>query len=122
MRDEQHLQLGKQALLDLDIDGLLDLPEIVQEIKAMWPEADRSLRFAPSAPTVILMTGVNGVGKTTSIAKLARDRAQALIADRENDLQQVRFEARHQYYEAKTYQGPSDRNLTELSLALGYML
>ncbi len=29
------------------------------------------LQFAPSGPTVILVCGVNGVGKTTSIAKLA---------------------------------------------------
>jgi fused signal recognition particle receptor len=29
------------------------------------------LKFAPSGPTVILVAGVNGVGKTTSIAKLA---------------------------------------------------
>jgi len=40
------------------------------ELKAMWPEADRSLHFAASGPTVILVTGVNGAGKTTSIAKL----------------------------------------------------
>jgi fused signal recognition particle receptor len=38
----------------------------------MWPAQDRALRSAPAGtPTVILMTGVNGVGKTTSIAKLA---------------------------------------------------
>jgi fused signal recognition particle receptor len=47
------------------------------ELKRMWPAQDRELRMAsPGAdgvrgPTVILMTGVNGVGKTTSIAKLA---------------------------------------------------
>ncbi|MEL6740741.1 MAG: signal recognition particle-docking protein FtsY [Planctomycetota bacterium] len=41
------------------------------ELKAMWPEQDRALRFAATAPTVILVTGVNGAGKTTSIAKLA---------------------------------------------------
>lgn len=43
------------------------------ELRRLWPEQDRTLRFAaPGAgPTVILMTGVNGVGKTTSIAKLA---------------------------------------------------
>jgi fused signal recognition particle receptor len=33
--------------------------------------ADRSLRMAESGPTVYLMVGVNGVGKTTSIGKLA---------------------------------------------------
>jgi fused signal recognition particle receptor len=31
----------------------------------------RELNLAPKAPTVILIVGVNGVGKTTSIAKLA---------------------------------------------------
>jgi fused signal recognition particle receptor len=42
------------------------------ELVALWPPADRELRMAESGPTVILMTGVNGVGKTTSIAKLTR--------------------------------------------------
>lgn len=46
------------------------LEYLKREIKAMWPASDRDLRVAPSGPTVILMTGVNGVGKTTSIAKL----------------------------------------------------
>ena len=40
------------------------------ELKTRWPAADRELRFAESGPTVILVTGVNGAGKTTSIAKL----------------------------------------------------
>jgi fused signal recognition particle receptor len=48
-----------------------DVLEVLRgELKALWPEADRSLHFAPSGPTVILVTGVNGAGKTTSIAKL----------------------------------------------------
>lgn len=42
-----------------------------RELKAMWPEQDRALRLAGSPPTVILVTGINGVGKTTTIAKLA---------------------------------------------------
>ncbi|MBL9000745.1 MAG: signal recognition particle-docking protein FtsY [Phycisphaerae bacterium] len=42
------------------------------ELKALWPPEDRALRFAQSGPTVILVTGVNGAGKTTSIAKLCR--------------------------------------------------
>src|SRR5215212_2001718 len=33
--------------------------------------ASRELRSAPSGPTVILVAGINGAGKTTSIAKLA---------------------------------------------------
>jgi fused signal recognition particle receptor len=34
-------------------------------------QADPALRFAPQPPTVFLMVGVNGVGKTTTIGKLA---------------------------------------------------
>ncbi len=43
-----------------------------RELKAMWPEADRTLHEASEGPTVILVTGINGVGKTTSIAKLCK--------------------------------------------------
>ncbi len=43
-----------------------------RELKAMWPEQDRTLNESESKPTVILMTGVNGVGKTTSISKLCK--------------------------------------------------
>jgi fused signal recognition particle receptor len=46
------------------------LAYLKRELKAMWPPEDRSLRFAPTPPTVILVTGINGAGKTTSIAKL----------------------------------------------------
>jgi fused signal recognition particle receptor len=42
-----------------------------QHIVAMWPESDRQLHYAASGPTVIVVTGINGSGKTTSIAKLA---------------------------------------------------
>ena len=34
---------------------------------------DRTLRFSDSAPTVWMVVGVNGTGKTTTIGKLARD-------------------------------------------------
>ena len=36
-----------------------------------WPHEERDIRFAESGPTVIMVAGVNGAGKTTSIAKLA---------------------------------------------------
>ncbi|MBL4697829.1 MAG: signal recognition particle receptor subunit alpha, partial [Phycisphaerales bacterium] len=42
------------------------------ELKAMWPAQDRTLNLSDTKPTVILMTGVNGVGKTTSISKLCK--------------------------------------------------
>lgn len=42
-----------------------------QQLLANWPAADRELKTAPSGPTVILVAGINGAGKTTSIAKLA---------------------------------------------------
>jgi len=40
---------------------------------SLWDVTDplSPIRFAPSGPTVILVAGVNGVGKTTSIAKLS---------------------------------------------------
>ena len=41
------------------------------ELKSYWPPQDRTIRTAESGPTVILVAGINGAGKTTSIAKLA---------------------------------------------------
>ncbi len=42
------------------------------EMAAGWAEAAaREIRYAESGPTVIMVCGVNGAGKTTSIAKLA---------------------------------------------------
>lgn len=47
------------------------IPFLKEHIKSYWPQQDRALRHAESGPTVILVAGVNGTGKTTSIAKLA---------------------------------------------------
>jgi fused signal recognition particle receptor len=44
---------------------------IREQLLAQWPAADRELRMAELGPTVILVAGINGAGKTTSIAKLA---------------------------------------------------
>jgi fused signal recognition particle receptor len=41
------------------------------ELKKYWPEADRHVHYAPAPPTVVLIAGINGCGKTTSVAKLA---------------------------------------------------
>lgn len=45
---------------------------LTRHIVDMWPESDRRILFAESGPTVILVTGINGSGKTTSIAKLGQ--------------------------------------------------
>lgn len=47
------------------------LPFLKEQMKQYWPQRDRELNKAPSGPTVILVAGINGSGKTTSIAKLA---------------------------------------------------
>ncbi len=56
---EKRIQRGEDVLDFLKAD-----------MKQYWPEADRSVHFAASPPTVILVAGINGSGKTTSIAKL----------------------------------------------------
>jgi len=60
------------------------LDHLKAQLKAMWPEADRELHFAQpgSGPTVIVVAGVNGSGKTTSIAKMCkamRDQGQTVL-------------------------------------------
>lgn len=54
-------------------DRLRDEKELsLQEaLKELLVHADRSLHQAAGAPTVILVVGVNGTGKTTSVGKLA---------------------------------------------------
>jgi len=42
------------------------------EMKTYWPAESRQLNFAAAGPTVILVSGINGAGKTTSIAKLGQ--------------------------------------------------
>lgn len=52
-------------------DALRDLKS---QLSAYFPEEDRTLRMAPEdeGPTVILVCGINGAGKTTSIAKICK--------------------------------------------------
>ncbi len=53
------------------------LEHLKNDLKGLWPDEDRTLRRAAGGPTVVLVVGVNGAGKTTSIAKLARLYASA---------------------------------------------
>ena len=52
-----------------DTSGIYDF--LKQDLKQRLKEWDVSLNITPTPPTVIMVAGVNGVGKTTSIAKLA---------------------------------------------------
>lgn len=59
--------LRRQKLNPADLQTALR-----RELVSILERSDRTLRFAEKAPTVWLVTGVNGTGKTTSVAKLAR--------------------------------------------------
>ncbi|MFA5554820.1 MAG: signal recognition particle-docking protein FtsY [Phycisphaerae bacterium] len=60
------------------------IPFLKEYIKNYWPHQDRQLKHASNPPTVILVAGVNGSGKTTSIAKLAyilsRNKENVIVA------------------------------------------
>lgn len=47
------------------------LVHLKNTLKSRWGDVDRSIAVAEGCPTVILVVGVNGVGKTTSVAKIA---------------------------------------------------
>lgn len=60
-----------------DLRGrMVTMDEILQSIRAklleLLAQPEQPIAFAHSGPTVIMVVGVNGSGKTTSIAKLAR--------------------------------------------------
>lgn len=48
------------------------VPFLKQTIVEYWPKDLRELKFVDGGPTVILVAGINGSGKTTSVAKLAK--------------------------------------------------
>jgi fused signal recognition particle receptor len=48
------------------------LATIKAKLKTLLAQPADPIRFAPSGPTVIMVAGVNGSGKTTSIAKLGQ--------------------------------------------------
>ena len=53
------------------------LGTVKAKLKAIMLQPSEPIRFAASGPTVIMVAGVNGAGKTTSIAKLTRMFTQA---------------------------------------------
>jgi fused signal recognition particle receptor len=75
----------REAYKKREIEKTEDIiPFLKEHIKSYWPAEDRQLGMAVKGPTVILVAGVNGTGKTTSIAKLAyilsRDNKKVIVA------------------------------------------
>jgi fused signal recognition particle receptor len=61
----------RQAFLDQEITG--DVEAFVkQQLRDLLAGPSPGIGFAPAGPTVVLVAGVNGSGKTTTIAKLAK--------------------------------------------------
>lgn len=61
----------RQSFLDKEITG--DVEAFVkQQLKEQLEVDTQGLRFNLGGPTVVMVSGVNGAGKTTSIAKLAK--------------------------------------------------
>ena len=48
------------------------LEEVKKKLKSLMAQPAEPIQFAESGPTVIMVCGVNGCGKTTSIAKLTK--------------------------------------------------
>jgi fused signal recognition particle receptor len=68
---QEIVQRVRQAFLDKEISG--DVEAFVKEqLKELVTADNAGLNFSADGPTVIMVAGVNGSGKTTSIAKLAR--------------------------------------------------
>ncbi len=65
-----HLRTAYQEKTITKGDQVIDY--LKSYLHDLFPEADRKLHFAESGPTVILVAGINGAGKTTSIAKMAK--------------------------------------------------
>jgi fused signal recognition particle receptor len=61
----------RQAFLDKEITGDVEV-FVKEQLKGLLKGDETGVRFNPAGPTVIMVAGVNGSGKTTSIAKLAR--------------------------------------------------
>jgi len=67
LRDEVKLQNAKSRA---EVSNVV-LEKLVDHYEAQGVDEDASMHFATEGPTVILFVGVNGVGKTTTIGKLA---------------------------------------------------
>jgi fused signal recognition particle receptor len=61
----------RQAYMDKEVSGEM-IAFVKAQLKELLTAPSEGIVYQPSGPTVIMVAGVNGAGKTTSIAKLAR--------------------------------------------------
>lgn len=61
----------RKAFQDKEISGEVEV-FVKDQLKSLLTAPNKGVNFALSGPTVVLIAGVNGSGKTTSIAKLAK--------------------------------------------------
>src|SRR5215204_4123403 len=65
-------RLAGEEVVEALNPGQTVIKAVNDELTALMGGAGRDLVFAPGGPTVILMAGLQGSGKTTACAKLAR--------------------------------------------------
>jgi fused signal recognition particle receptor len=61
----------RQGFRDKEISGEV-LEFVKSQLRELLEGGSDGIKYAPSGPTVVMVAGVNGSGKTTSIAKLAK--------------------------------------------------
>jgi fused signal recognition particle receptor len=61
----------RQAFQDREIGGDVEV-FVKEQLRALLAAPEGGLRYSSEGPCVIMVAGINGSGKTTSIAKLAR--------------------------------------------------
>jgi fused signal recognition particle receptor len=78
VKDDMGLEAADEMVAEIRAGyqaRVVEMSEVVQRIKeklkTLMAQPAAPIRFAESGPTVIMVAGVNGCGKTTSIAKLA---------------------------------------------------
>jgi fused signal recognition particle receptor len=68
---QQIVERVRQAFYDKEVTG--DVQTFVKDqLKELLSNPQDGIRYAASGPTVVMVAGVNGSGKTTSIAKLVK--------------------------------------------------
>jgi len=70
--DALKVRLAGEDISDALNPGQTVVKAVNDELTALMGGAGRDLVYAPSGPTVILMSGLQGSGKTTASAKLAK--------------------------------------------------